>query len=137
MNYEDLLINLLSKPKKSTTKTELIGVWIGVDAANIGDEQKITVVGKVDPAKLRERVEHKTHKKVELISPQLKKDDNKNGDNKEKAKGKENSGSNNAKQEKKKESKDKNSKNNSDEKKSKEKEVTVFLSNQTPFFLFI
>ncbi|XP_073042143.1 heavy metal-associated isoprenylated plant protein 3-like [Primulina eburnea] len=35
---------------------------------------KITVVGKVDPAGLRERVEYKTKKKVELLSPQPKKD---------------------------------------------------------------
>ncbi|XP_073145307.1 heavy metal-associated isoprenylated plant protein 3-like [Henckelia pumila] len=35
---------------------------------------KITVVGKVDPAGLRERVEYKTKKKVELVSPQPKKD---------------------------------------------------------------
>lgn len=35
---------------------------------------KLTVTGKVDPAKVRERVEEKTHKKVELLSPQPKKD---------------------------------------------------------------
>lgn len=29
---------------------------------------KITVIGKVDPTKLRERLEEKTHKKVELVS---------------------------------------------------------------------
>ncbi|KAL7153938.1 hypothetical protein ABFS83_04G201100 [Erythranthe nasuta] len=99
----------------------------GVDDANIGDGQRITVVGKVDPAKLRERVEEKTHKKIELVSPppQNKKDDNKNeGSNK----CKENSGgaaADNAKQDKCKED-DKNSKNkNSDEKKSKQKEIPV------------
>ncbi|GFZ02368.1 heavy metal transport/detoxification superfamily protein [Actinidia rufa] len=31
---------------------------------------KLTVTGKVDPAKIRTRVEEKTHKKVELLSPQ-------------------------------------------------------------------
>ncbi|KAJ0967311.1 hypothetical protein J5N97_024228 [Dioscorea zingiberensis] len=38
---------------------------------------KLTVIGKVDPWKLRDRVEEKTRKKVELISPkdQPKKDD--------------------------------------------------------------
>ncbi|KAL0390558.1 UNVERIFIED_CONTAM: Heavy metal-associated isoprenylated plant protein 3 [Sesamum calycinum] len=77
--------------------------------------------GEVDPAKLREKLEQKTHKKVELISPQPKKD----GDKKENGKGKENSGGDNAKQEKKKESKDKNSNDKSDEKKSKEKEPPV------------
>ncbi|XP_051143833.1 heavy metal-associated isoprenylated plant protein 3-like [Andrographis paniculata] len=41
----------------------------GVEAVAMGDDQKITVVGKVDPAKLREAVERKTHKKVEIISP--------------------------------------------------------------------
>ncbi|KAI3917160.1 hypothetical protein MKX01_003609 [Papaver californicum] len=39
---------------------------------------KITVIGKVDPVKLRENVESKTKKKVELLSPIPKKDD-KNG----------------------------------------------------------
>ncbi|CAI9760671.1 unnamed protein product [Fraxinus pennsylvanica] len=38
---------------------------------------KLTVTGKVDPAWLRERVEYKTKKKVELVSPQPKKDDKK------------------------------------------------------------
>ncbi|KAK4408986.1 Heavy metal-associated isoprenylated plant protein 3 [Sesamum angolense] len=97
----------------------------GVDTASIGDEQRITVVGKVDPVKLRERVEQKTHKKVELISPQPKKDNanKKNGDGKENAKG---DGDGDGEQEKKKEGKDKNSSNDkSDEKKSKEKEPPV------------
>ncbi|KAK4408480.1 Heavy metal-associated isoprenylated plant protein 3 [Sesamum angolense] len=93
----------------------------GVDKVMMGDGQTIMVVGEVDPAKLREKVEQKTHKKVELISPQPKKD----GDKKENGKGKENSGGDNAKQEKKKESKDKNSNDKSDEKKSKEKEPPV------------
>ncbi|XP_043703130.1 heavy metal-associated isoprenylated plant protein 3-like isoform X2 [Telopea speciosissima] len=35
---------------------------------------KLTVIGKADPVKLRERVEQKTKKKVELISPLPKKD---------------------------------------------------------------
>ncbi|KAL0436928.1 UNVERIFIED_CONTAM: Heavy metal-associated isoprenylated plant protein 3 [Sesamum radiatum] len=93
----------------------------GVDTVAMGDGQTIMVVGDVDPAKLREKVEQKTHKKVDLISPQPKKD----GDKKENGKGKENSGGDNAKQEKKKESKDKNSNDKSDEKKSKEKEPPV------------
>ncbi|KAH6766316.1 hypothetical protein C2S52_017299 [Perilla frutescens var. hirtella] len=94
----------------------------GVDVAKIGDGQ-ITVVGKVDPAKLRERVEKKTHKKVEVVSPQT----NKNGDGREKDKGKENGGGggDNAKQEKKKDCGDKNSGNKSDDKKSKGKEPPV------------
>jgi len=33
------------------------------------ESSKLTVVGKVDPWKLRERVEQKTHKKVTLVSP--------------------------------------------------------------------
>lgn len=40
------------------------------DTAN----NKLTVTGKVDPAGLREKVEQKTKKKVELLSPQPKKD---------------------------------------------------------------
>lgn len=35
---------------------------------------KVTVIGKVDPAKMKERLEEKTKKKVELVSPQPKKD---------------------------------------------------------------
>ncbi|KAA8518719.1 hypothetical protein F0562_016507 [Nyssa sinensis] len=35
---------------------------------------KLTVTGKVDPAKVREKVEEKIKKKVELVSPQPKKD---------------------------------------------------------------
>lgn len=35
---------------------------------------KVTVTGKMDPAKLRDKLEEKTKKKVELISPQPKKD---------------------------------------------------------------
>ncbi|XP_011090035.1 heavy metal-associated isoprenylated plant protein 3 isoform X2 [Sesamum indicum] len=100
----------------------------GVDTASIGDEQRITVVGKVDPVKLRERVEQKTHKKVELISPQPKKDNanKKNGDGKENAKIDGGNSGGDGKQEKKKEGKDNNSsKNKSDEKKSKEKEPPV------------
>ncbi|KAH6819792.1 Heavy metal transport/detoxification superfamily protein [Perilla frutescens var. hirtella] len=38
------------------------------------DANKLTVTGNVDPAALRERVEYKTKKKVELVSPQPKKD---------------------------------------------------------------
>ncbi|XP_010520385.1 PREDICTED: heavy metal-associated isoprenylated plant protein 3 [Tarenaya hassleriana] len=50
---------------------------------------KLTVTGNVDPAKLREKLEEKTKKKVQLVSPQPKKDKenakdnnttNKNGD---------------------------------------------------------
>lgn len=83
------------------------------------DGQKITVVGKVDPAMLREQVEQKTHKKVELISPQPKKD----GGEKENTKGKDNGGGD-VKKEKKKESNGKKSSDKSDQKASKEKEVT-------------
>ncbi|CAN4119393.1 unnamed protein product [Withania somnifera] len=38
------------------------------------ESKKLTVIGKVDPVKLREKVEQKTHKHVELISPVPKKD---------------------------------------------------------------
>ncbi|KAI3955631.1 hypothetical protein MKW92_047959 [Papaver armeniacum] len=43
---------------------------------------KITVIGKVDPVKLRENVESKTKKKVELLSPIPKKEDKNGGDKK-------------------------------------------------------
>ena len=38
---------------------------------------KITVTGKVDPALVKERIEKKTKKNVEIVSPQVKKDDKK------------------------------------------------------------
>lgn len=51
------------------------GVNAGVDDVKIDAAgNKLTVTGKVDPAKLRQRVEDKTHKRVELVSPQPKKD---------------------------------------------------------------
>ncbi|KAL8204923.1 hypothetical protein R6Q57_010546 [Mikania cordata] len=53
---------------------------------------KVTVTGNVDPAAIKERIERKTKKKVEIISPQLKKDvgdkpsEKKSGDTKADAK---------------------------------------------------
>ncbi|XP_019188943.1 PREDICTED: heavy metal-associated isoprenylated plant protein 3-like [Ipomoea nil] len=45
----------------------------GVQTVDIdGNSDKVTVIGKVDPEKLRERVEAKTHKKIVLVSPQAK-----------------------------------------------------------------
>lgn len=38
---------------------------------------KVTVTGKVDPAKVKSRLEEKTKKKVDLVSPQPKKDEKK------------------------------------------------------------
>ncbi|KAG6415127.1 hypothetical protein SASPL_122529 [Salvia splendens] len=52
-----------------------IRAFNGVKAVTI-DGQKITVTGKVDAVKLRQKVEQKTHQKVEVISPQPKKDEN-------------------------------------------------------------
>ena len=47
----------------------------GVEGAKADCESnKLTVTGKVDPTRLRERLEYKTKKKVELLSPQPKKD---------------------------------------------------------------
>lgn len=43
---------------------------------------KLTVKGDVDPSWLREKVEQKTKKKVELVSPQPKKDGGAGGDKK-------------------------------------------------------
>ncbi|KAL3618514.1 hypothetical protein CASFOL_037596 [Castilleja foliolosa] len=87
----------------------------GVEDASIGssDGQRITVVGKVDPVKLREKLEKNTHKKVEIISPPLNKDQTNNG-------GKD------GKQEKKKTMNEiKGKKDKSDAKKPKEKELPV------------
>lgn len=38
------------------------------------DTNKVTVIGKVDPSMLREKLEQKMKKKVELLSPAPKKD---------------------------------------------------------------
>lgn len=46
------------------------------------DANKLTVTGNVDAAALRDRVEYKTKKKVELVSPQPKKDAAPAGDKK-------------------------------------------------------
>ncbi|KAK1400173.1 heavy metal-associated isoprenylated plant protein 6 [Heracleum sosnowskyi] len=46
---------------------------VNTDSAN----NKITVTGTLEPERLRERVEYKTKKKVELVSPQPKKDEKK------------------------------------------------------------
>ncbi|KAI6698070.1 hypothetical protein NL676_018189 [Syzygium grande] len=43
---------------------------------------KLTVTGKVDPAKIKEKLEEKTKKKVEIVSPQPKKDGGGGGDKK-------------------------------------------------------
>lgn len=50
----------------------------GVDAVKAESETgKITVAGNVDPTKLRDNLEKKIKKKVELISPQPNKENNK------------------------------------------------------------
>lgn len=46
------------------------------------ETNKLTVVGKVDPMTLRDKLQQKFNKKVELISPQPKKD-NKGGEKSE------------------------------------------------------
>ncbi|XP_073106391.1 heavy metal-associated isoprenylated plant protein 3-like isoform X2 [Elaeis guineensis] len=70
---------------------------------------KLTVVGKVDPLKLRDRVAAKTHKKVDLVSPTNtpKKDAKEKDDSKKTAAGKDS--------------------NKSDEKKSKEPRVSTVV----------
>lgn len=52
----------------------------GVETVKVDyNTNKVTVVGNVDPIKLREKIEEKTKKKVELISPSPKKDKNGGG----------------------------------------------------------
>lgn len=64
---------------------------------------KLTVTGDLDPAKLREKLEEKTKKKVDLVSPQPKKEkENNNKDNKDKNKSDENKNKDNKSEEKKK-----------------------------------
>ncbi|KAJ0810278.1 putative heavy metal-associated isoprenylated plant protein/5/6 [Helianthus annuus] len=52
----------------------------GVESVRIGDSElnKLTVIGRLDPVKLRQKVEEKTKKKVEVISPSVKKSDGEN-----------------------------------------------------------
>lgn len=45
-----------------------------VDVKTDCGANKLTVIGNVDPAKVRDRLVEKTKKKVDLISPQPKKD---------------------------------------------------------------
>ena len=53
----------------------------GVESVKgLGDSNQLTVVGKVDPVKLREMLEKKAKKKVELVSPLPKKDKDNNKD---------------------------------------------------------
>ncbi|KAK4777040.1 hypothetical protein SAY86_005728 [Trapa natans] len=55
---------------------KLVASFSGVDDVNIDAAgNKLTVTGKMDPAKLRQRLEDKIHKKVELVSPQPPKKD--------------------------------------------------------------
>lgn len=67
----------------------------GVEKAKVEWEaSKLTVEGKVDPTKLRDSLQEKTKKKVELVSPQPKKDkenrdDNATKSNKDSGKGQE------------------------------------------------
>ncbi|XP_015056565.1 heavy metal-associated isoprenylated plant protein 3-like [Solanum pennellii] len=84
------------------------------------DSKKLTVIGKVDPVMLKEKVEQKTHKNVELVSPVPKKD----------GKGKGGGGGDSAGgagEEKKKQNKEKDAKENKggEDKKTKEKEPPI------------
>ncbi|KAL7085713.1 hypothetical protein ACP275_14G295700 [Erythranthe tilingii] len=89
----------------------------GVEAVTVGEEQKITIVGLVDPAKLRANLEKKIRKTVELVSPQPKK----GGDSKHNTNGKDNRDGGNEKENK---PKGQNS-NDGVQKKSKKKEPPV------------
>ena len=56
----------------------------GVETVKAETEaNKLTVVGKLDPTKLRDNLANKTKKKVDLISPQPKKDNNTTNNNKD------------------------------------------------------
>ncbi|XP_055835510.1 heavy metal-associated isoprenylated plant protein 3-like [Solanum dulcamara] len=81
------------------------------------DSKKLTVIGKVDPVMLREKVEQKTHKHVELVSPVPKKDG--------KGKGGGGDGDGGAGEEKKKQNKEKENKGGGEDKKTKEKEPPI------------
>ncbi|KAK4358680.1 hypothetical protein RND71_020909 [Anisodus tanguticus] len=85
------------------------------------DSKKLTVIGKVDPLMLREKVEQKTHKHVELVSPVPKKDGKGKGD------GGVRDGDAGGGEEKKKQNKGNDSKkeNKGEDKKTKEKEPPI------------
>lgn len=111
----------------------------GVETVKIdGAASKCAVTGKVDPVKLRDKLEEKTHKKVELLTPVPKKE-------KENTKNKDEPGD--AKDDKKKEKekpKDKNSneKNKKDEEKNaKQVQILQYCSRYHAhvcfFFLFL
>jgi hypothetical protein len=58
-------------------------ICVGVDDVKADSSaNKLTVMGKLDPTGIREKLEQKIKKKVELVSPQPKKDGG--GDNKPK-----------------------------------------------------
>ncbi|KAH0746782.1 hypothetical protein KY285_008439 [Solanum tuberosum] len=84
------------------------------------DSKKLTVIGKVDPVMLKEKVEQKTHKNVELVSPVPKKDGKEKGGG-----GGDSAGG--AGEEKKKQNKEKDAKENKggEDKKTKEKEPPI------------
>ncbi|KAM7527971.1 hypothetical protein LguiB_031381 [Lonicera macranthoides] len=119
-----------------------------VKGSDGGEMNKLTVAGKVDPAKLQERLEKKTKKKVEIISPLPKKEKEKEKENNDRemkanVKNKENSEAEEKKKNHKSEDNkcvkqrdEKNKKNNKtedknvkkgDEKKSKEPPVTTVV----------
>jgi hypothetical protein len=63
----------------------LLTICVGVDDVKADSSaNKLTVMGKLDPTGIREKLEQKIKKKVELVSPQPKKDGG--GDNKPKEK---------------------------------------------------
>lgn len=68
--------------------SKLLTICVGVDDVKADSAaNKLTVTGKLDPSGIREKLEQKIKKKVELVSPQPKKDGG--GDNKPKEEKKE------------------------------------------------
>lgn len=50
-------------------------MFAGVESVKVDTAgNKLTVTGNVDPTRIKERVEYRTKKKAEIISPQPKKD---------------------------------------------------------------
>jgi len=53
----------------------MLVAFAGVETVKVDTAgNKVTVTGNVDPTRIKERVEFKTKKKVEIVSPQPKKD---------------------------------------------------------------
>lgn len=60
---------------RSEHSLTIVDAYAGVEDVKADlSSNKLTVIGKLDPAEVRDKLAEKTRKKVELVSPQPKKD---------------------------------------------------------------